>query len=99
MSQDKNIRKTYFSTILSCTQLQIVHETNQGDWRAHLEACHLDPELFAYQLRMNLDEGGVNELFNELKENKDFIHLFLELGLDPVTPNKVRANLNEFLPQ
>ena len=80
-------------------KLQIVHETNQGDWRAHLEACHLDPELFAYQLRMNLDEGGVNELFNELKENKDFIHLFLELGLDPVTPNKVRANLNEFLPQ
>jgi hypothetical protein len=80
-------------------KLQIVHETNQGDWRTHLESCHLDPELFAYQLRMNLDEGGVNEIFNELKENKDFIRLFLELGLDPETPGKVRTNLSEFLPQ
>ncbi len=80
-------------------KLQIVHETNQGDWRAHLESCHLDPELFAYQLRMNLDEGGVNEIFNELKENKDFIRLFLELGLDPETPTQVRNNLSEFLPQ
>ena len=78
---------------------QIVHETNQGDWRAHLESCHLDPELFAYQLRMNLDEGGVNEIFNELKENKDFIRLFLELGLDPETPTQVRNNLGDFLPQ
>ena len=80
-------------------KLQIVHETNQGDWRAHLESCHLDPELFAYQLRMNLDEGGVNEIFNELKENKDFIRLFLELGLDPGTPSQVRNNLSDFLPQ
>lgn len=80
-------------------KLQIVHETNQGDWRAHLESCHLDPELFAYQLRMNLDEGGVNEIFNELKENKDFIRLFLELGLDPGTPTQVRNNLGDFLPQ
>ena len=80
-------------------KLQIVHETNQGDWRTHLESCHLDPELFAYQLRMNLDEGGVNEIFNELKENRDFIRLFLELGLDPETPGKVRTNLSEFLPQ
>jgi hypothetical protein len=80
-------------------KLQVVHETNQGEWKSHLESCHLDPELFAYQLRMNLDEGGVNELFNELKETKDFVRLFLELGLDPEMPAKVRANLNEFLPQ
>ena len=80
-------------------KLQVVHETNQGEWKSHLESCHLDPELFAYQLRMNLDEGGVNELFNELKETKDFVRLFLELGLDPEMPGKVRANLNEFLPQ
>lgn len=80
-------------------KLQFVHETNQGDWRAHLESCHLDPELFSYQLRMNLDEGGVNEIFNELKENKDFIRLFLELGLDPETPTQVRNNLSDFLPQ
>lgn len=79
--------------------LQAVTETNQGEWRSHLEANHLDPELFAYQLRMNLDEGGVNELFNDLRSDKDFIRLFLELGLDPDTPNRVRANLNEFLPK
>lgn len=80
-------------------KLQVVTETNQGDWRAHLEANHLDPELFAYQLRMNLAEGGVNELFNDLRSDKDFIRLFLELGLDPDLPSRVRANLNEFLPK
>ena len=29
-------------------RLELVTTTNQGDWRTHLEANHLDPELFAY---------------------------------------------------
>ena len=51
------------------------------------------------QLRMNEREGGINNLFNELKRDADFIHEFLKLGFDPATANEVRANLDAFLPK
>jgi chromosome segregation ATPase len=80
-------------------RLAIVHTTNQTEWRGHLENNHLDPELFTFQLRMNEREGGINNLFNELKRDADFIHEFLKLGFDPATANEVRANLDAFLPK
>lgn len=80
-------------------RLDIVHTTNQSEWREHLERNHLDPELFTFQLRMNEREGGINNLFNELKRDADFIHEFLKLGFDPATATEVRANLDAFLPK
>lgn len=80
-------------------RLEIVHTTNQTEWRDHLEQNHLDPELFNFQLRMNEREGGINNLFNELKRDADFIHEFLKLGFDPATAAEVRANLDAFLPK
>lgn len=80
-------------------RLAIVHTTNQTEWREHLENNHLDPELFTFQLRMNEREGGINNLFNELKRDADFIHEFLKLGFDPATATEVRKNLDAFLPK
>ena len=80
-------------------KLEVRHTQNQSEWREHLENNHLDPELFTYQLRMNESEGGINNLFNDLKSDRDFIRLFLQLGFDPAKPNQVRANLEEFLPK
>src|SRR6266571_896257 len=80
-------------------RLAIVHTTNQTEWREHLESNHLDPELFTFQLRMNEREGGINNLFNELKRDADFIHEFLKLGFDPATATEVRKNLDAFLPK
>ena len=80
-------------------RLDIVHTTNHTEWRDHLEKNHLDPELFTFQLRMNEREGGINNLFNELKRDADFIHEFLKLGFDPATAAEVRANLDAFLPK
>ena len=80
-------------------RLAIVHTTNQTEWREHLENNHLDPELFSFQLRMNEREGGINNLFNELKRDADFIHEFLKLGFDPATAIEVRKNLDAFLPK
>jgi hypothetical protein len=80
-------------------RLAIVHTTNQTEWRDHLENNHLDPELFSFQLRMNEREGGINNLFNELKRDVDFIHEFLKLGFDPATAIEVRKNLDAFLPK
>src|SRR6266545_302777 len=76
-------------------KLEVRHTTNQGEWRDHLENNHLDPELFTYQLRMNESEGGINNLFNDLKGDRDFIRLFLQLGFDHAAANQVRANLEE----
>src|SRR5579883_660728 len=83
----------------SFPRLEIRHTTNQSEWREHLANNHLDPELFAYQLRMNEGEGGVNNLFNNLKNDRDFIRLFLQLGFDPSSANQVRENLQQFLPK
>ena len=80
-------------------KLEVRHTQNQSEWREHLENNHLDPELFTYQLRMNESEGGINNLFNDLKSDRDFIRLFLQLGFDPAKANQVRANLEEFLPK
>lgn len=80
-------------------RLAIVHTTNQTEWREHLESNHLDPELFTFQLRMNEREGGINNLFNELKRDADFIQEFLKLGFDPATATEVRKNLDAFLPK
>ena len=80
-------------------RLAIVHTSNQTEWRDHLENNHLDPELFTFQLRMNEREGGINNLFNDLKRDAEFIHEFLKLGFDPATANEVRANLDAFLPK
>jgi hypothetical protein len=79
----------------SFPRLEVRHTTNQSEWREHLANNHLDPELFKYQLRMNEGEGGVNNLFNTLKSDRDFICLFLQLGFDPSSANQVRENLQQ----
>lgn len=80
-------------------RLQVNQTTNHTEWREHLESIHLDPELFTFQLRMNEREGGINNLFNELKRDADFIHEFLKLGFDPATAAEVQKNLGAFLPK
>ena len=80
-------------------KLEIRYTGSQSEWQEHLANNQLDPELFAYQLRMNESEGGINNLFNSLKSDRDFIRLFLQLGFDPSSANQVRENLNQFLPK
>src|SRR6202034_3787295 len=80
-------------------KLEIRYTSSQSEWQEHLANNQLDPELFTYQLRMNESEGGINNLFNSLKSDRDFIRLFLQLGFDPSSANQVRDNLNQFLPK
>jgi hypothetical protein len=80
-------------------KVEVRYTTNQAEWQDHLANNKLDPELFTYQLRMNESEGGVNNLFNSLKSDRDFIRLFLQLGFDPSSANQVRDNLQQFLPK
>jgi hypothetical protein len=42
---------------------RFVWEKNHGDWTAHLQDLQLDPELFAYQRKMNAGEGEAADAF------------------------------------
>src|SRR5690606_1472278 len=50
----------------------------QTEWKLRLTDAGLDPDLFAYQLRMNLREGGADELFR-FNSDEQFVDFLLEL--------------------
>lgn len=74
-----------------CTEIQ-------SDWRDKLQSAGLDPGLFSYQLRMNLREGGADELFR-FNSPDDFIDFLLELTLDPTKSDNITENLATFQKQ
>jgi len=68
---------------------------NQREWREQLASAGLDPDLFAYQLRMNLREGGADEMFR-FDEAEDFVDFLLELAVDPALGERVGRNIVTF---
>jgi hypothetical protein len=72
--------------------LQPMHTENLRDWNDYLDVAGIDPELFAYQVRMNQREGGVDEIFR-FEEDEQFINFLLELVLDPALGDKVTRNI------
>lgn len=67
----------------------------QQEWRKMLDGYNIDPELFAYQVRMNSREGGADELFR-FKEDDQFIDFFLELILRQKHSEDLAKNLIQF---
>jgi len=74
--------------------LEVVQEESQKRWIDHLERLGLDPELFRYQIRMNLREGAADELFR-FDRATDFVRFLLELALDTTRADQVSANLSQ----
>lgn len=56
--------------------LQFVWEKGRGDWTGHLEGLRLDPELFAYQRKMNPGEGEAADAFT-FKTDEAFVDWLL----------------------
>ena len=75
--------------------LNVGDTENQREWQEVLEAAHIDPELFSYQVRMNQREGGADELFR-FAEAEDFIDFLLALALDPALADRVGKNITAF---
>ncbi|MGH8904450.1 MAG: hypothetical protein ACRDYA_22900, partial [Egibacteraceae bacterium] len=70
--------------------LELVMPASQSEWRRHLEDIHLDPEAFRYQLQMNREEGGANQLFRRrCRTDAGFVDLLLELAVPAEQPGKV----------
>lgn len=77
--------------------LGIATET-QREWYSALDAAGIDPDLFRYQLRMNLREGGADELFR-FSSDADFVDFLLELTVDPSHSEDVGKNIEVFREQ
>lgn len=77
---------------------ELVIEEGLTRWTRHLEAIGLDPELYAYQVRMNQREGAADELFR-FSSAARFVEFLLELAFDPGQANEVSATLKELREQ
>jgi len=72
--------------------LELAQTENQREWSELLDEAGIDPELFAYQVRMNLREGGVDELFR-FAEPEQFVDFLIELALNPALGEGVSRNV------
>lgn len=77
--------------------LALTTET-QREWYGALDRAGIDPDLFRYQLRMNLREGGADELFR-FASDEDFVDFLLELTVDPSHSEDVGKNIEAFRDQ
>jgi hypothetical protein len=75
--------------------LGLVATENQGEWQEVLDAAGIDPELYAYQVRMNQREGGVDELFR-FDSHEQFVDFLLELVIDPALGARVSRNIGAY---
>lgn len=75
--------------------LELAYTEHQGEWARRLDEAGIDPELFGYQIRMNLREGGVDELFR-FAEHEQFVDFLLELALDPALGERVNRNVGTY---
>ncbi|MCA9517874.1 MAG: hypothetical protein KC635_23200, partial [Myxococcales bacterium] len=73
-------------------ELGVVITQNQRAWVDHLDGSGIDPELFRYQLQMNLREGAADERFRFATPD-EFVRFFLELALDTAHADQVAENL------
>ena len=74
---------------------EVVATDNQREWHELLDRVGIDTELFAYQIRMNQREGGVDELFR-FDSDEAFVDFLLELALDPSLGERVGRNIQTF---
>ena len=70
-------------------------EDNQANWTTKLDALGLDPELFAYQRRMNGGEGEAADAF-ALKSDQAFVDWLLTAVTDQDDPRRLADILNGY---
>lgn len=90
-----SFRQEWMGLRSSHPHLELAQTENQREWGELLDAAGIDPELFAYQIRMNSREGGVDELFR-FAEHEQFVDFLLELALDPALGERVSRNIETF---
>lgn len=79
-------------------ELQLTYTEVQREWADTLRGAGIDPELFAYQLRMNTREGGADELFR-FSSHEKFVDFLLELAYPAAKADEVSKNISQYREQ
>lgn len=90
-----SFRETWRALRDRAPELGVADTESQREWQETLEASGIDADLFSYQVRMNLREGGADEMFR-FAEPEDFVDFLLELALDPSLGDKVGRNITTY---
>jgi hypothetical protein len=85
-------------TAAAAPAAEVIYTDNQRRWLEHLERLGLDPELFRYQIKMNLREGAADEAFR-FGSAAAFVEFLLELAFDPSGADQLVGNLSELREQ
>jgi len=75
--------------------LQMAWETQHRDWTSKLDNLGLDPELFAYQRRMNAGEGEAANAFS-FKSDEAFVDWLLTSVLDKEGPRSMSEVIDAY---
>src|SRR5947207_1506989 len=73
----------------------VEHTETLTEWRGILERIGIDPELFRYQIQMNIREGAVAEPFM-FRDNDQFINFFLAFIGEAAIGNEVGETIKKF---
>ncbi len=73
---------------LAAPGIEVEWSENQTKWLEHLRSIHIDPELFRYQLGMNVREGAADEQFS-FNSALHFVEFLLDLAFDPASADEV----------
>src|SRR6266851_1993110 len=73
-----------------------INETeNLHTWNKLLEQAGIDPMLFSYQMKMNIREGGAEDLF-KFRDADRFVDFFLELMADTTLGDTTAQTIEKF---
>ncbi len=73
-----------------------INETeNLHTWSKLLEQAGIDPTLFGYQMKMNIREGGAEDLF-KFRDADRFVDFFLELMADTTLGDTTAQTIEKF---
>lgn len=73
----------------------VIAEEVYQRWMQFLDAAHIDPGLFKFQVQMNRREGAADEIFR-FAEHDDFVDFLLEVAADPSFAEKCSDVLKQY---
>ncbi|NKY31433.1 hypothetical protein [Nocardia gamkensis] len=75
--------------------LALETEKKQGDWERHLRRLGLEPDLFAVQQAMNVDEGDAAEAF-KTTSGRQFVEWLLSKAMDAENYTEIGASYTAY---
>lgn len=82
----------HLSAEYPASEVERSDQSRKGRWREILNRVGIDTELFSYNLKMNVREGGAAALF-AVRDTMEFIDLFLEMAFNPDQAEKTREQI------